>query len=255
VIEGEGLALSTQIEGPLALATFPAAWCLVAFFLILFYVTLARVVLAKEASTLLAPWPMLAMFVLVTLAYFLGPEHLRFEQGGYFKQRFAVLVPLFLALLYREPAHAALRWGLLVLLLTAYAFLTANVWQYFAAQNRELLEFTAGQETLGTGRTLFVMQPDTTRRNTSDPLMHAADYYCADAPNVNLDNYQATTNHFPVCFVPGQRRGLGHFGYYSRRESVDAILVWDRPDPGEHPALRDFVPAFSEGRLKIFLRK
>jgi hypothetical protein len=99
------------------------------------------------------------------------------------------------------------------------------------------------------------MQPDTKHKDTSDPLLHAADYYCADAANVNLDNYQAATNHFPVCFVPGRRRGLGHFAYYSQRERVDAILVWDRPDPGRHAALRAFTPAFSEGRLKIFLRK
>jgi hypothetical protein len=198
---------------------------------------------------------MLAMLALVTMAYFVGPEHLSLEQGGYLKQRFAVLMPLFLGLSFRESSHAVLRWGLLALLLIAYAMLTANVWEYFAEQNRELYEYTAGQEVLGTGRTLYVMQRETTKANTSDPLYHAANHYCADHGNVNLDNYQAITKHFPVCFVPGQQRGNGPFARYSRRDIVDAILVWDLPNPAEQAALRDFTLAFSQGRLRIFLRK
>src|SRR4029077_8397034 len=59
VIEEEGYALARQIEGPLALATFPAGWCMVVFFLILFYVTLAQFIWPKARATSLAPWPML----------------------------------------------------------------------------------------------------------------------------------------------------------------------------------------------------
>src|SRR5207248_644036 len=100
------------------------------------------------------------------------------EQGGFLKQRFAVLMPLFLGLLLREPTHAVLRRGLLVFLLLVYAMLTANVWQYFAEQNRELSEYTAGQESLGTDRTIFVMQRRSTQMTTSNPLLHAANHYC-----------------------------------------------------------------------------
>ena len=224
MLEQEALALDTQLEGPLALGTGPTGWCLLAFFLVLFYLTLALVFIQKESNRL-AVWPMLAMFVLVTLAYFLGPENLSMEQGGYLKQRFAVLMPLFLGLLLRESRHPAWRWGLLAFFLVVYGLMTLNVWQFFLEQNRELREFTAGRAALGTGRTLFVMQAGTNKGATSDPFLHAADYYCADAANINLDNYQAAVRHFPVVFAPGRRRALGPFAYYPQRDAVPAMLV------------------------------
>jgi hypothetical protein len=36
---------------------------------------------------------------------------------------------------------------------------------------------------------------------------------------------------------------------------VDTIIVWDMPDPSWQPAFRDFTEVFSQGRLRIFVRK
>jgi hypothetical protein len=254
VFETELLALGTQIQGPLALGALPAGWCLLGLMAILFYITIGRLMLVKEERPL-ASWPMLALGVLVTLAYFLGPEHLSMEQGGYLKQRFAVLMPLFLALLYREPMHATARWSLLAAFVAIDALQSVNLCLYLAEQNRDLNEYLAGREALGAGRVIYVMQNDLPNRTTSNPLLHAADYYCQAGENVNLDNYQAVVRHFPLCFVKGHDRGFGPFAFYRRPDVVDTVLVWDRPDPSARPAFRDFDLAFRQGRLMIFTRK
>ena len=44
--------------------------------------------------------------------YVFAPDHLSFEQGGYLKQRFALLLPLLLLAFLKEPRWAVLR-GLL----------------------------------------------------------------------------------------------------------------------------------------------
>lgn len=265
LIEQHGIALNTQIFGPLALEALPLGWCLLAFLFVLFQVTLAT---SKRVAALPPTadeerqrgiglrWPIAAMLVGSSFAYVFGPEHIGGFQGGYIKQRFAVLLPLLLALLCREPAMPedrptwrvlTVRTGLLTLFLAAYACLLANLWLYCAAQNRVLQEFTAGREALGSGRVVAFLRPTYWNAATSDPLAHAVDYYCLDGDCLNLENYQAGTPYFPIRFAGDAN--------LRREELTNAVVVWDLPDPSRRSAFRDFRLAFAEGRLRIFLRK
>lgn len=255
IIEAEGTALATQTFGPLALGPFPLGLALAALLLAMFFATLVRELLAEAEPPRPPRGPMLVVLTLTGLAYFVGPEHLGVEHGGYFKQRFALLLPLWLGLVLREPVSAGPRAALLALLLLVYGGLHVNLWPYVAARNDELREYTAGRHLIGPGQAFFVMQPPTHRLKTSDPLLHAADYYGSEADAFNLDNYEAATNHFPIRYRAGHTRALGPFAAYPHRDRVDAVLVWDLSIPASDPAFRDFDLAFASGRLRIFSRK
>src|SRR5262249_18472633 len=136
------------------------------------------------------------------------------------------------------------------LLLAVILFLISR---YFYVANQELAEFTAGINFIGHDRTLFV---DQSRAGPRKPcyLEHAANYYCLGNGNINLDNYQAELNHFPVCYRPGIARGRGDISDYPNRDLVDVILVWDK-EPAFSPEIAaSFRQIFQAGRLQLFER-
>ena len=49
------------------------------------------------------------------------------------------------------------------------------------------------------------------------PLQHATDYYCLGTDNVNVDNYEALTPHFPLKYRQGVRSGMN---------SADVVISW-----------------------------
>jgi hypothetical protein len=174
------------------------------------------------------------------------------EHGGFVKTRLALLPPLVWLGCFAEPPGRVPRLfvrGVTVLLLAVNLLLVADT---VRRGNREVERYTAGIEAVGRGQRLFVIQLDPRPVPLVDPLLHAADYYCLGTANLNLDNYEATTRHFPLTYRRGMARGRGNWIGYSRKEIVDVILCW-RPD-GRFPNLAGWEEVFSQGSLRIYRR-
>jgi hypothetical protein len=196
-----------------------------------------------------------AVFGLVLLGvYLVVPNHLGFDQGGFLKARLAPLPPLLWLACLREPALREARLlvrAVTVLLLAGNLVLVTST---VAAGNREVERYTAGVEAVGGGHRLFVIQQDPRPVPLVDPLLHAADYYCLGTGNVNLDNYEAGTPHFPLKYRRGILRGRGSWAAYPGKEAVDVVLCWQPSSVagGTGPAGWDEI--VSQGPLRIYRR-
>jgi hypothetical protein len=194
-----------------------------------------------------------AVFGLLLLAgYLLVPSHLDFSHGGFLKTRLAPLPLLVWLACLREPAQPRTRFlaRMAVFLLLA-ANLVLVTWT-IRDGNRELQQYTAGMEAAGRGHRLFVMQADPSPAPLVNPLLHAADYYCLGTGNVNLDNYEASTLHFPVKYRAGVNRGRGTLAAYSRKDAVDLVLCWQIALGGG--ALEGWDEVFRQERLRLYRR-
>lgn len=182
------------------------------------------------------------------------PNHLSFEHGGFLKPRLALLPPLLWLGCLREPTGLVLR-----LLTRCYLFLLLGVNLFLVtdtirAGNREIVQYIAGIEAVGGGNRLFVVQPVARPRPAVDVLLHAADYYCLAAGNVNLDNYQASTPHFPVKFRRGVERGRDDWINYQRQRAIDVIICWQNSWIADESLPAHWNEVFCQGRLRIYRR-
>jgi hypothetical protein len=195
-------------------------------------------------------WIFPAVFGLLLLAgCLLVPHDVEFTHGGFLKTRLAPLPPLVWLACLREPMH---RWTRLLVRTVTILLLAMNlalVTRAVHAGNEELAQYTAGLDAAGCGHRLFVMQADPSPTPLVNPLKHAADYYCLGTGNVNLDNYEASTSHFPVKYRPGVKRGKGSLAGYAQRDAVDLVLCWK---VAGGPAGWDEI--FRQGPLRLYRR-
>jgi hypothetical protein len=186
------------------------------------------------------------------IGFLLVPNHLGFTHGGFLKTRLAPVIPLVWLGCLREPTA---RWPRALLRLSAAVLLVANlilVVRTIAAGNRELNEYTAGLEAAGTGHRLVITQLDPTPTPLVDPLLHAADYYCLGTANINLDNYEAETKHFPIKYRKGVVRDRGRLAVYANSDAADLVLCWRLAPPAA--ILENWHEVFQDGRLRIYRR-
>lgn len=196
-----------------------------------------------------------AVFGLLLLgAYLLVPNDLGFEHGGFLKTRLALLPPLVWLACLREPVRRGVR--LLVRTVTVLILAVNLLLVTWTVRdgNHEVEQYTAGIEATGTGHRLFVIQPDPRPTPLVNPLLHAADYYCLGTGNVNLDNYEASTPHFPVKYRRGVDRGRNNWVSYSRQDAVDVVIGWQTsPGPGSR-GFAGWDEVFRQGPLWIYRR-
>ncbi len=203
-----------------------------------------------------ARWPAAVLALVFLVFYVLTIDDLG-EHGSFLKARLALLPPLLLLGWFTLPARPAFAMAVNVGITFILAINLAFVIDRVEADNIEIAEYTAGVDAVGRGKILYVLQ-DTSRPNRAghvqiaNPLLHASQYYCLDTGNLNLDNYQAATSHFPLRFRDGVTRGRGLTTAGRREKEVDIILAWDN---NRLPAIgTSFEPIFRQGRLAIFAR-
>jgi hypothetical protein len=178
----------------------------------------------------------------------LGPH------GSFLKARLSLFPPLLWLAIIRLPSKDGFLWGARGLIFLLLGINLFQVFFYFDQANRKIQKYTAQVDKIGSNRTLFVAWPYC-RGPTVDLTEHAADYYCLDSGNINLDNYEASTLHFPVRYRPGFSRARGYFEIYPRRESVNVILTWEgRPNNPETPSF-PFQTLFLNDHLTVWGRK
>jgi hypothetical protein len=183
----------------------------------------------------------LAFYLL--LADHLGSGSGLLPHGGFLKARLALLPPLVLLACLREPAHMPTR---LLLRLLAAVLLGVNLFlvtRTMDVWNKALEQYTAGIPAVGRGQRLLSIGADGGGRLVN-PMLHAADYYCLGTDNLNLDNYEASTAHFPVKFRPGVPRG--------RTQDADILIHWRN---GNGAGLPGWEEIFTQGPLSIYRRQ
>ncbi len=196
-----------------------------------------------------------ALFAVVMLAaYLLAPERLGYTHGDFLKPRLAPLPFLFCLACLREPTQPRLRLLARCVTITLLAVNLAFVTQTVHDGNQRLAEYTAGAKAVGGGHRIFVDQKQSAPSPLADPLLHAANYYCLGNGNVNLDNYEAATNHFPVKFRRGITRGHGFLGAYSQRNAVDIVICWQPPQGVGCRGPEGWDEIFQRGSLRIYRR-
>jgi hypothetical protein len=229
--------------------------------LLLYIVLLAATILAAVSRTGATPrppprWPVVLLALALTAMVVVLPQHLSMEHGGFLKSRLALFPPLLLLACFREPPWLPARLAVRALIVLVLGINLAMVTRQFARGNQELAEYTAARQLVGPGHVMFVVQDQAGSkgpRELANPLIHASQHYALGTNTVNLDNYQASTRHFPLRFRDGVSRGRGIFAFYERPEVVDVILAWDA---GRNPgAPKTFQSIFQLGRLQVFVKK
>ncbi len=237
--------VGTEVPGTLVLA----------FHLILLALFTAVEFRAESAETADATgrlFPAVFGFLLIVM-YFLTANDLS-EHGGFLKTRLAPLFVLVWLACLRESTHIEVRLFLRGLTIVLLALNLLLVIAGFAEGNRQIAEYMAGLDAVGTEQRIFVIQPDPRPRPIANPLTHAADYYCLGTGNVNLDNYEAETLHFPVKYRSGVRRGRTYWNAYPHKDAVDVIVSW-QPDDRAAPRMpAGWEIDFQQGPLRIYRR-
>jgi hypothetical protein len=176
--------------------------------------------------------------------YVLLPDHLGFgnnvlPNGGFLKARLALLPLLVWLACLREPDVAPARY---VLRTMAVALVTANlvlVLQTAQAGNRLVEQYVAGMDAVGRGKRIMG-NPVFEGGDLVHPLQHAPDYYCLGTDNVNIDNYEALTPHFPLKYRQGTTSGIDH---------AEVVISWRNA----HALPPDrWQEIFARGPLRIF---
>jgi len=125
---------------------------------------------------------------------------------------------------------------------------------YFRAASADLQEFTAAVNHVGPRRTLWVVWTPP-REKLVDYLKHAGDLYCLNTWNIDLNNYEARLNHFPVRFRSTVAAGMTESLTAAVAQDLDFIIAWGNQDPAEGVIPPSFREIFHEGRLRVFEKK
>jgi hypothetical protein len=181
---------------------------------------------AEVGRTMMGPprWPVVLLACAIMAVYVLIPDHLPGTHGGHLKCRLAPL-PFLLGLALTRPPTGLATWVLGGAALVGVAMNLTLIGMHVAVMQPDLREFTAAREQIGERQVLFVSRGDAGRLPV-EHLEHAADHYCLESGNINLDNHAAATPYFPVRFRPSVNRARGHFPSYPNRADVDRVISW-----------------------------
>jgi hypothetical protein len=192
-------------------------------------------------------WLFPLFFGLLMLGFYLfltndlGTRGGQLPHGGFLKARLAILPPLISLACLREPANTPTRLVLRALTVVLLGVNLLLVTQTFQEDNKALEQFTTGIEAVGGGHRLKVIGT-TGKGRLANPLTGARHYYCLDTGNVSLDNYEASTPHFPIKYRDGPRAQMA---------TADVVIYW-RTTPGTIDPLPDLI--FADGNLRIYRR-
>ncbi len=209
--------------------------------------------------------------LLVLGIYFTTPDEI--GGGSMISPRVALFPFLVLVPALRPGDRPLLRWAIAgvlgALVVTQISFLH----RHHAAAARELDELTSGIDAIEPGSTLLPLifegrPPPGPRANA---FLHASGYYAATTGGVDLGNYEAASDHFPVVFRPQLRPGQERPSVYRIQiapedyrpdryvERIRYLLTWEM-NPRSRVARRirrlyQPVHVSPSGRLRIFERK
>lgn len=199
------------------------------------------------------------------IAYWLNPP--RIAGGSFMHERLAIypflLVLPWLTTRLARPLRDAIA---VVAVMLAAAHLTL-LSERFATLNDLLADYTSGTERVGMNDVILPLCFDQmglegTRIST---FLHAQGYYCVETGAVELSNYEAKSDHFPLKYIPEinpfPRVLKSEQQPWSARpeehlEPVDYILLWyEQGDETAKEYQEHYEIAHQQGRLTLLKRK
>lgn len=190
--------------------------------------------------------------LMLAWAFAIVPDHVT-RNGNFFWARLAPLPPLLWLACGRLPTRTVARRGFELALSGLLAANLAMVLAHFHKAERKVSEFTAAVDAVGCGKTITTLWGSVDPSLHTDPLRHAVDYYCTRCGNINMDNYEARTDHFPVAYHPEL---LQEDGLVARRVrlSADVILLWGNASPPQGEQSGHYQEVYHRGRLRVLKR-
>ncbi len=208
--------------------------------------------------------------LLVLGVYFTAPDQI--GGGSMISSRLALFPLLVLVPALRPGDRPPLRWAIasvLGVLVVAQIFL---LHRHHAAAARNLDEITSGIDVVEAGSTLLpLIFGDRPPGPRAHYLLHAGGYYAAETGSVDLGNYEADTDHFPVVFRRQLRPGRERPSIYRIQTApedyrparyaarIRYLLTWEMnpKSPVARRIRRLYRPVHvtPSGRLRLFERK
>jgi hypothetical protein len=142
----------------------------------------------------------------VLLALFIPDGTLRTGDSLPFRLMLLSLTMLIVYVRFDAGRVLTIATGLLVVL--AFAFHAAAVWDYAASANRQLLETRAAAATIPVGQRLYQIATKPDLRFRADPALHSDGYVALWSGGVLLSNYEAAHYYFPVKLRPAYPESL-----------------------------------------------
>ncbi|HLJ95762.1 MAG TPA: hypothetical protein VKU02_21480, partial [Gemmataceae bacterium] len=89
-----------------------------------------------------------------------------------------------------------------------------------------------------------------------DYLAHAGSYYCLDSHNIDLRNYEAEIEHWPIRYrADFNQRADYELSAFHGENALDVILTWDGHADLRESLSESYRQVYSHGRLQVFFRK
>jgi len=151
----------------------------------------------------------LLIFGVFTALYFIMPWGI--GTGSWINDRVNLFIFLVLLPFFSEDYHKYIRRGLvLIMIILSIAHLSISCRHYYSL-NRGLREFTSGRNLIENNKAVLVLSSDwSSSVKYVAPFVQAISHYCVNNGCVNLGNYEAKFNYFPLDWKK-QYSGVIHY--------------------------------------------
>lgn len=245
--------------------------CSVVFFMVLSIAQRSRE-RGAEPVTDKTPWAITA--ALLILAGLLCPENFGPAHGRYLDSRLFLLgVMAVVPILNMSPARLLGRVGAVILAL-AFAFQLLLLWDYAFFSNQQARPFLNAKPGIGRGKQIATVLLEHDQEFGAVAVKHLDTIFGAD--NLLLNNFEATSPHFPVKLRDQQLSQLAYdidfmnadllAGHEQRavqfwrsilerhRDRLDLLVLWGHDPELEQVVARWYEPVYQEGRLTVVRR-
>jgi hypothetical protein len=194
-----------------------------------------------------------ALALLLAVSYVVMPEHLGLQHGGFLKQRMPPLLWLLVLVLVGEPDRGVSRGAAAGLIVGVALFYAGLNFRYAAPESAAIADIAAAGPAIGDGRIYFTHFRDMHNR-LSNPQLHAGDLFSVGTRNVNLHNYQALTNHFPIRYRDTRIHSLDGLAGFPYRQRIDTYVFHGYRPESFARTLGGFEQVYHQGELSVWQR-
>ena len=154
--------------------------------------------------------PFLLIFGVFTAIYFIMPWGI--GPGSWINDRVNLFIFLVLLPFFSEDYHKYIRRGLIsIMIILSVVHLSINC-RYYYPLNKGLKEFTSGKDLIEENKAVLVLSSDwNSGVKYVAPFVQAISHYCVNNNCVNLGNYEAKFNYFPLDWKKQYVGGVIHY--------------------------------------------
>jgi hypothetical protein len=195
-------SFSTVTLDPLQETVATILLVLYLFFFSVYLYGFAKGLLQRRTSLRELPWQdkfLLIFFIILVSIYFLAPFSI--GEGSFFNQRFPWVIFLITLPLLRSPEQILTKRTCLFASIGIALFSLGVNAKILRIKSAVVKNFLSGlQVSIPSGAFIMLYKGEDSDGSRVDVLMHASSYYAISKNCVDIGNYEAGTNFFPVHF-------------------------------------------------------